>query len=328
VGHIGRPDAPPGYPEPPAGHYYRRRGDGWDLQLYPDTTADTPRFTVESDGDSGWRLVSRESVTAVPAPRFPEGMTASQAFDQLTGVDSRSSFKQYWEMLRDNRLATREEVIATMLAPAGRTEDSVRHALKEAFEGRVLQRSMWTPEGVVRSEAESMLELRRLTQGLNPSDRGNLTETWYALRHAELSAHPTMARDANPGIAGRDGRGVRRPDFVEGETLVELKSTRIGLGTDEVTQIFDDLLACEYGGVVTLEDGTLRTVRSVRLVFSDIRGARGAAEQLAEWLREYPYFTIEVFGTSGTATRITGANLRSLQSQHGVASLQALLGAL
>jgi hypothetical protein len=187
---------------------------------------------------------------------------------------------------------------------------------------------MRTPEGVVRSEAESMLELRRLTQNLNPSDRGNLTETWYSLRHDELSAHPTMTRDANPGIAGREGRGVRSPDFVERETLVEVKSTRLGLGPEEVTQIFDDLLACQYGGVVTLEDGTLRTVRSLRLVFSDVRGARGAAEQLAEWLREYPYFTVEVFGTSGTSTRITGANLRSLQSQHGVASLQALLGVL
>lgn len=129
----------------------------------------------------------------------------------------------------------------------------------------------------MRGEAESMLELRRLTQNLNPSDRGNLTETWYSIRHDELSAHPTMTRDANPGISGREGRGVRSPDFVERETPVELKSTRIGLGPEEVTQIFGDLLACQYGGVVTLEDGTLRTVRSLRLVFSDVRGARGAA---------------------------------------------------
>src|SRR5688500_7416783 len=53
VGHIGRPDAPPGYPEPPAGHYYRKRGDGWDLQLYPDMESGTPRFTLEDDAAGG-----------------------------------------------------------------------------------------------------------------------------------------------------------------------------------------------------------------------------------------------------------------------------------
>ncbi|MEA5415869.1 hypothetical protein, partial [Synechococcus sp. BA-132 BA5] len=327
-GRIGRPDAPPGYPEPPADHYYRRRGDGWDLQLYPDSPEGTPRFTIEPDGNGSFRIGGRIGDSG-PAVRFPDGTTPPQAFDQLTGPDSRSSFKQYWEMLRDNGLATREEVIAAMLAPAGRTEDSVRHALKEAFEGRVLNRAMRTADGVVRTEAESIMELRRLTQHLNSSDRGNITEVWYLARHEGLSAHPTMTRDANPGVEGRGGRGVRNPDYLEGQTLVEIKSTRIGLGPEEVTQIEDDLLVAAARGTVTVSGvADPQTVNAVRLVFSNIEGARGAGEDLARWLRTHANFAVEVFGSNGMSTRITRANLGELQRARGVTTLAALLDVL
>lgn len=327
-GRIGRPDAPPGYPEPPAGHYYRRRGDGWDLQLYPDMPEGTPRFTLEPDGNGGWRTVSREAVSGAPAVRFPEGTSAAQAFEQLTGPDSRSSFKQYWEMLRDNHLATREEVIAAMLAPGGRTEDSVRHALKEAFRSRVIDRTLRDLDGRVLTEAESMVRLRGLTEHLNSSDRGNLTEAWYARRHDGLLAHPEMTSDANPGVVGREGRGVRTPDFLEGQTLVELKSTSRGLSVEEVAQIEDDLLVCgSHNGSVSVE-GVSHRVNGLRLVFSNIEGARGTAEQLAEWIRDNPFFTVEVFGSSGASTRINAATLPGLQRRAGVSSLAELLSVL
>lgn len=326
-GRIGRPDAPPGYPEPPAGHYYRRRGDGWDLQLYPDTPEGTPRFTLEPDGSGGWRTVSRDAVAGAPAARFPEGTSAAQAFEQLTGPDSRSSFKQYWEMLRDNHLATREEVIAAMLSPGGRSEDSVRHALKESFRTRVIDHTLRDLDGRVLTEAESMVRLRGLTEHLNSSDRGNLTEAWYARRHDGLVPHPEMTRDANPGVVGREGRGVRTPDFLEGETLVELKSTSRGLGPEEVAQINDDLRVCRTGGTVSVE-GVAHSVSGLRLVFSNIEGARGAAAQLDEWLRLASFFTVEVYGSSGASTRISAATLPALQRRAGVSSLAELLAVL
>jgi len=327
-GTIGQPDAPPGYPKPPANHYYRRRGSGWDLQLYPDSPEGTARFTLEPDGNGGFRPAGRPEDTA-PAVRFPDGTTPAQAFDQLTGTDSRSSFKQYWEMLHNNGLATREEIIAAMLAPGGRSEDSVRHALKETFEGRVLNRAMRTADGVVRSESESIMELRRLTQHLNSSDRGNITEAWYLARHEGLTPHPTMTRDANPGVEGRGGRGVRNPDYLEGQTLVELKSTRIGLGPEEITQIQDDLLVAGARGTVTVSGVTdPQTVNAMRLVFSNIEGARGAGVDLARWLRTHANFTVEVFGSNGVSTRITRANLGELQRARGVTTLAALLDVL
>ncbi|MFN7897273.1 MAG: DUF4157 domain-containing protein [Cyanobacteriota bacterium] len=327
-GTIGQPDAPPGYPAPPDHHYYRRRGAGWDLQLYPDAPEGTPRFTLEPDGNGGFRHAGRPE-GAAPAVRFPDGTTPAQAFDQLTGADSRSSFKQYWEMLHNNGLASREEVIAAMLTPGGRSEDSVRHALKETFEGRVLNRTMRTADGVVRTEAESIMELRRLTQHLNSSDRGNITEAWYLARHEGLTPHPTMTRDANPGVEGRGGRGVRNPDYLEGQTLVEIKSTRIGLGPEEITQIQDDLLVAGARGTVTVSGvADPQTVNAVRLVFSNIEGARGSSEDLARWLRTHANFTVEVFGSNGVSTHITRANLGELQRAHGVTTLAALLDVL
>jgi hypothetical protein len=321
IGRIGRPDAPPGYPAPPEGHYYYQKGNGWDIRRYPDT--DVPASTLEPDGSGGWRVVSREGGVTTPSPRFAEGTTAEQAFDRMVSPDSRSSLKQYWEMLDGNGLATRDEMIAAMVSPSGRTEDSVRHALKQSFEPRVLNRTMHTADGALRSEADSVLELRRLTQGLNPADQGNLTEAWYAMRRPGLTAHPEMQPGDNPSLDG-----TRFPDFVQGNTSFEIKSTRIGLSPRDVTQIGDVLGVCEAGGTVTLADGTRQTVSAMRLVFTDIQGARGSVTALEGWLQEHATLTIEVFGSTGARTEITKATLATLQTRYHADSLASLLEAL
>jgi len=71
TGMIARPDAPPGYPDPPPAHYYRRRGTGWDLQRRPHSEA-TPR-TLVPDGAGGWRIVDRAEVTGGPVVRAEVG---------------------------------------------------------------------------------------------------------------------------------------------------------------------------------------------------------------------------------------------------------------
>jgi hypothetical protein len=322
------PDVPDGYPAPPDGHYYVRRGEGWDLRRYRDSTVEP--CTLAPDGNGGWMAVTREGTAARAARRFDPGTTAEEAFDDLTAPDSTSSFRQYWEMLRDNGMATREEVLAAMLDPSGRTVDSVRHSLKEAMEPRIWARVGHTPEGMVLTEAESLLELQRLTAGLNQSDRGNLIERWYIARRPGLVAHPTMTDEANPGlVTGRGGRGVRRPDFVEGSTLVEMKATTVGLNEEDVLQILDGLrVSGADAGVVHLEDGTEVAVDAVRLVFTDIRGARGSVEHLSEWLRDYPHLTVEVFGSDGIARTITRGNLSTRMRDAGVTSLEDLLAAM
>ena len=323
------------YPPPPPGHYYRRRGDGWDLQRYPGDAADP--VTIAPDSNGGWMRVGRDGRATRAAERFEatiEGrpFTRQDAFAQLTAEDSTSSFRAYWEMLRSNGLATEEEVIAAMVDPAGRTVDSVRHSLKEAMEPRIWARVGHTPEGMVLTEAESLLELQNLTAGLNQSDRGNLLERWYLARRSGsgLLAHPTMTDEANPGlVTGRGGRGVRRPDFVEGSTLVEMKATTVGLNPEDVLQIRDGLrVTASEAGTVTLEDGTTRAVNSMRVVFTDIRGARGSVEDIAAWLRDYDHLTIEIFGSDGVARTITQGNLGTRMSEANVTDLAGLLAGM
>jgi hypothetical protein len=134
-----------------------------------------------------------------------------------------------------------------------------------------------------------------------------------------------MSPEHNPGLTE-----VRHPDFVESTTLVELKSTAQGLRERDAAQINDMLDVCgsDGRGKVKLPDGTLREVSSMRLVFTDIRGARGSAEMLTEWLDKNKSLTLEIFGSDRVATHITQESLPGLQAQHGVDSLAALLEVL
>jgi len=317
---IGRPDAPPGYPDPPSGHYYCQRNGAWDLQRYPD--ADVPPCTLAPDGPGQWKIVSREG-TPTAAAKFPNDTSKQQAFDQLTGPDSRSSFKQYWEMLRDNGLATKEEVLDKMLGPGGLREDTVRHELKAAFEPRVIQQVKVNSAGVPRTEAEAVVELRRLTANLNASDKGNLAEAWYASCHSEVKAHPDMLPADNPDITE-----LRRPDFVEGTTVVEIKSTRQGLSNNhDIPQITDMLEATKDGGVVRV-DGVPRQVNKMHLVFTEVTGARGSTRALEDWLADHTHLTVEIYGREGARTTLTQANLGAVKAQHGAVTLKALLEAL
>jgi hypothetical protein len=226
-------------------------------------------------------------------------------------------------MLRDNGLATKEEVLDKMLGPGGLSEDTVRHELKAAFEPRVIHQVKVNSAGVPRTEAEAVVELRRLTANLNASDKGNLAEAWYASCHSELKAHPDMLPADNPNITE-----LRRPDFVEGTTVVEVKSTRQGLSNNhDVPQITDVLNATKGGGVVRVE-GAPRPVDKVRLVFTEVTGARGAVKALGKWLDDYAHLTVEIYGRAGARTTLTRDTLGDVMKQHGANTLKALLEAL
>jgi hypothetical protein len=226
-------------------------------------------------------------------------------------------------MLRDNGLATKDEVLDKMLGPGGLSEDTVRHELKAAFEPRVIHQVKVNSAGVPRTEAEAVVELRRLTANLNASDKGNLAEAWYASCHSELKAHPDMLPADNPNITE-----LRRPDFVEGTTVVEVKSTRQGLSNNhDVPQITDMLEATKAVGTVRV-DGVPREVDGVRLVFIDVAGARGSVKALERWLATYVHLTVEIYGREGVRTTLTKANLGAVKTQHGAVTLKALLEAL
>ncbi|RME20722.1 MAG: hypothetical protein D6798_19830 [Deltaproteobacteria bacterium] len=310
TGEVARPDAPPGYPPLPRGpdgeqlYAYFKNSDGeWDVRRWPGSDAPSLQLEAKADG-SGFELVEAPH-RAEPRARFPEGTTRQSAFEQLTSDHSRSTFKEYYALLEREGLATRAEVIAAMADPSGATEESIRHGLKEHFRERLLVAMTEGPDGSLSAE-DSVAAMRRMLDDLNPSDRGNLAEAWYqrfARLHGDrpdLVAHPDL-----PASATSSGT-ARRPDFVEGHTIVEVKSSRSGLSARDVEQLTDFLEVARDEGGHVLVGGEPRMVREVRLVFTEVEGARGALGDLERYFQDYEEeLLVEVFTDRGPQTFTT-----------------------
>ncbi|MFT5585297.1 MAG: hypothetical protein ACI9VR_002885 [Cognaticolwellia sp.] len=297
---------PADYPDPPDGYYYQgTRNGGWMVVRRDTSSSDALRLVRADDGS--WSFVP---VAAQPSPSFPPGTTRAQAYEQLTAEHSRSSFKQWAEMVESQGIATRDELIAAMpdiSASAGIAEDTLRHHVKAHFRDAILDRMAGSIEEPL-DLATAHRRLLEMTDGLNSSDKGNLTESWYTrIRErtdgVELEAHPRLAAEITP--SGR----ARSPDFLEtidGDTaLVEIKSTKSGLSNDDVVQIEDSLKLIEQERCAVT--GLDEPVEEMRLVFTDVRGARGSRDQLEDWFANYDGFEVEVFvgGEFKTAANLT-----------------------
>jgi hypothetical protein len=109
---------------------------------------------------------------------------------------------------------------------------------------------------------------------------------------------------------------------------VEVKSTRQGLsGNHDIPQITDMLEATKAVGTVRV-DGVPRQVNKMRLVFTEVTGARGSARALEAWLAEHTHLTVEIYGREGARTTLTQANLGAVKAEHGAVTLKALLETL
>jgi hypothetical protein len=131
-GSIARPDAPtPDYPDPPVGHYYRRRGSGWDLQRLPDgddsivpqtlvqdgvNPNGTPRYVVRPRSE----VSGRGPVT--PAIMREDSDIADDAFEVGEGADEtmRGIAGERLAEIEARDTASRE--LATVRASLGLTE--------------------------------------------------------------------------------------------------------------------------------------------------------------------------------------------------------------
>ncbi|MCG8421045.1 MAG: hypothetical protein MJE77_24245, partial [Proteobacteria bacterium] len=305
TGSVGRPDAPPGYPDPPEGHYYYRQGDGWDVKRYPES--DAPAKMLLSDGQGGFRIVVREGAEP-PAARFPEGMSKEQAFEQLAGPDARSSFKAYFEMLssQDPPIATRDDILAAMREPGGQTVDLVRHELKQHFRDAVLRRMLYAADGAPLDDATSWARLREMTAGLNSSDKGNLTEAWYLARHAEGGARHVRI----PGSTfGSDMD--RFADVVHNGAIREIKSGEGVLSSREIEQFNF------YMGMINREPKPIlegQTIEEVVYVFTSPQGARANLNWMLKALGDHQYLGFEVFNSRGVRRIFREEDVDALRS--------------
>jgi hypothetical protein len=334
-GRIGTPEELWRYPPLPEHHHFHQRDGipgGYDLQLDPYAPEGTPRFTLAPDGAGKFRLAPRPDAPP-PSPRFADrAHTPAQIHREL--MEHNPSFVQFTDMLQREGIATRAEVIRRIgvgddgapIVARNRSHDDVRGQVKDLFRDEIIARTM-SRDGRALSEADSVLELRRLTSELNSSDQGKLTEAWYAARRGLSDQQPTMNEATNPMVVGRTASGGRQPDFVDGNELVEVKSTRNGLTPEDQLQIEVDLMCCATGGGVRVGGKTQKAAR-LRLVFTDPGGALGSCGPLQRWLDNHPELTIEIFGRTGRPTLLSQATLPTALRKARAKTLAELLATL
>jgi len=136
--------------------------------------------------------------------------------------------------------------------------------------------------------------------------RGSIGEDWY-VRYSQLFTDEAL--EAHLRFADPTGK-TRYPDFVhrggriEGNTLVEVKSTREGLRSGhDVPQIREMLKLAQKRGNVYL-GGEPVTISSARLVFTHVDGARAPSsiKALEDFFENFKdVLTVEVFLETGPA---------------------------
>jgi hypothetical protein len=173
--------------------------------------------------------------------------------------------------------------------------------------------------------------LLKVSKYLNPADKGLLHEQFYhkivALdRNAKYNrlvkagklkeAEALRKAPLTDQVELMDGTVIRRPDMVDGNTVVEVKSTNSRLSARDIAQQNDTLKAIanlKNNETLTLtKNGQSYEVTEARLVFTDVRGFKGSQGQLEEWLDNYNFLTVEVFDSNGVRHLLKQNNFETL----------------
>jgi len=92
----------------------------------------------------------------------------------------------------------------------------------------------------------------------------------------------------------------------------------------DIPQI-EDLLAATKDGATVTKGGQGYEASQVVVTFTDVRKARASVGKLADWLRDYKGFVLEVFDSTGSTVRITQQNKMSVLARAKVTSLAEFL---
>nr|WP_236669098.1 DUF4157 domain-containing protein [Aquimarina mytili] len=236
------------------------------------------------------------------------------AFNRLAGTGSRSSFRPYYEMLTSNGIASearvRRRFNELLASPRGRDLDFVRHSLKDAFKNDIMtyltnrQRLTTAHPGKTFEEA-SHIEMMRITNDLNSSDKGSLSERWYSavydpdsLTHVQFTGASGTTRYAD--LLNEDG------------TMKDLKYIREALSARELEQFDDYRLMIGQDVTVTNADGSTNTIRVQRLRYSFMNPSGVRAN--AEWMHGIlsspsTNITFEIFNAHGQRRIVTRAGI-------------------
>jgi hypothetical protein len=249
----------------------------------------------------------------------PLGATASEAF--LTFRNS-EGFASFQALLVDEKLIAGEgDLIAALEAmkpsPPGRTVDAVRHSLKDLYREALLARMTKPDMAVMRvrypglpwhdvdqaMRQASYQEMRRMTDGLAPADKGNLYEQWHkAVLSPTAVQHVGIAEGTLKNLGSLHGTG-RVIDLLEGDTIHELKRVAGEMSKAEKAQFADNMLMVSkklpLGG---------QPVRRVLYTLPIPEGVQANARWMAEELAIHPgVLSFEVFNATGDRRVITAA---------------------
>ena len=290
--YVKNPAAPPPYT------VYHAQGTSPRLELVADAGA-----------DSGYSL-ARAAKKAEHV--FAAGTTKQQALDFITQPGK--SFAPYREMLLEYDIATDQSILKAMVDPAGATEETVRHLLKEHHHNQVLGRMFVEPGGDALEAAESVDAYHGITKNLNSSDGGKLGEEWYD-KYSELFNGEKL--EGHPSYKDSTG-GKRLPDFIrrggkiEGNTVVEVKSTTKGLNSDhDIPQIEEMLKLAQRKGTVDVGGRPVK-ISSGKVVFTHESGAAGSILDLDKLFDQFKdVLVVEVVFTDGPRSFDNIGNLRA-----------------
>ena len=181
-------------------------------------------------------------------------------------------------MLIEEKIATRAQIEKQIeqLGFLGRDEDLVRHELKAAYHDAVLATMKAPPTQEGKLEA-----LRRITQRLDSSDKGNLTEDWY--RDVMLGGRGETHVAARQDVLAEDQdiklEKNRYVDIVDGNMGREIKSGEGKLGGADLSQMRDYARMVDGQANLRTPSGSAQ-IKHVRYTFTSHAGAKANVETM------------------------------------------------
>ncbi|NUQ75273.1 MAG: hypothetical protein HUU21_17115 [Polyangiaceae bacterium] len=242
---------------------------------------------------------------------IPLSATASEALQTFKGSEG---FAPFQKLLMDEKLIAGEQDLVKALEamtppPRGRPVDAVRHALKDLYRDKLVAKMVKPDEALMRARypklpwanvdeamrQASYREMRRMTDGLASSDKGNLFERWYkatlspaGVQHVEVDVNTLIA-------LGSKYEKSRILDLVEGDTLHELKRVAGALGDHDIEQFADFMLMI---GKKLDVNGT--PLKKALYTFPIPEGVKSNARWMAKQLDRFKgTLTFEVFNAAG-----------------------------
>jgi hypothetical protein len=212
---------------------------------------------------------------------------------------------------------------------SGRSVDDVRHALKERFNQKVVDKMTTTSPTALRKKYSDLpwkenpakaleqaqhRELMSVTEKSNGADKGKFGEKWYKKIFGNHATEQQKISKSDAAKQGLDFTKDRVPDLIEGNQIKEIKGTSDKITERDLSQ-FEDLLQVakkEGGTSITLKDGSQRSLNKLQYVFTDPKGVKANIEWMRNQIMDNPKnISFEIFNASGERKIFDAASLRN-----------------